>query len=61
MRTTNKAALSVAGLTLVGIGGCVAWAQMKRMPQMMQMCMSMCSEMLNAIRADHCYGQLLHA
>ena len=50
MRTSKKAALSVAGLALVSIGGGVAWAQMKRMPQMMQMCISMCSEMLNAIR-----------
>jgi len=33
MRTTKKTALSVAGLAVVGIGGSVAWAQMKRMPQ----------------------------
>lgn len=50
MRTANKVALSVAGLAVLGIGGSAAWSKMKRMPQMMQKCMSMCSEMLSAIR-----------
>lgn len=50
MRTSGRVALGVAGLALVGLGGRAAWTKVKRMPQMMQHCMRLCSGMLDQIR-----------